>query len=186
MKHNELRKMVVSALLMAVGLVLPFLVGQVQVLGQAISPLHIPALICGLTCGWSWGTALGFILPLLRGALFGFPPIVPNGLSMAFELAVYGALTGVLYPLFCKATRSHLPAVIASMLIAMVLGRIVGGAAKAMILGFQGKGYTFEAFVAAYFAGTWVGAVLHLIIVPTVVLSLERAGLSPMFPKKGH
>ena len=73
-KNRSLSRMVVSALLLALGMVLPFITGQIQVIGRIISPLHIPALICGLTCGWQWGLALGIVLPLLRGLTLGMPP----------------------------------------------------------------------------------------------------------------
>ena len=39
---------------------------------------------------------------------------------------------------------------------------------------------TFAAFVEVYFAGTAVGAVIHLIVVPVVVMALEKARLSPL------
>ena len=65
-RKSGLYSLLVTAILLAVGIVLPFLTGNVQVLGQAISPLHIPVLICGLTCGWCWGMGLGIVLPLLR------------------------------------------------------------------------------------------------------------------------
>ena len=180
-RRSALYKMVVTALLLAIGLVLPLLLGQVEVLGQAISPLHIPALLCGLTCGWGWGAALGAVLPLLRSVIFGMPPM-PIAIPMAFEMAVYGALTGLLYPVFRKVIRSrtHLPAMLVSMIIAMILGRVAGGAAKACVMGFQGNSYTFQTFIAAYFTGTAVGAVIHLIVVPAVALALEKAKLSPM------
>lgn len=183
MKRTQLAKMLIMAILLAVGMVLPFLVGQVQLLGQAISPLHIPVFICGLTCGWPWGAALGVLLPILRSVIFGMPPMMPTGLCMAFEMCAYGLLTGMLYPAFRKMIRSkkfgHLPAMLAAMLIAMVAGRLVGGAAKAIILGLNGNSYSFDAFIAAYFVGTSVGAVVHLIVVPAIVAALERAKLSP-------
>ena len=77
---------------------------------------------------------------------------------------------------------THLPAMLVAMLIAMVAGRIAGGAAKACVMGINGNPYTFQAFIAAYFTGTAVGAVIHLIIVPAVALALEKAGLSAIKP----
>ena len=106
-KTHHLYKLVVTALLLAIGLTLPFLLGQVEVLGQAISPLHIPALLCGLTCGWGWGFTLGAVLPILRSLLFGMPPM-PAAIPMAFELAVYGALTGLVYPLLIKLFKKSI------------------------------------------------------------------------------
>ncbi len=180
-RHSHLYKLVITALLLAIGMYLPFILGQVEVLGQAISPLHIPALLCGLTCGPFWGLALGAILPILRSLIFSMPPM-PTAIAMAFELSAYGALTGILYPLLRRALRksSSLPAMLCAMLIAMIFGRIVGGAAKACIMGFQGNSYTFQAFIAAYFTSTAVGALVHLIVVPAVAIALEKAQLSPI------
>lgn len=181
-RKKHLYKMVISALLLAIGLYLPFLLGQVEVLGQTVSPLHIPALLCGLTCGWGWGTVLGAVLPVMRSVIFGMPPM-PTALPMAFELAAYGAVSGLLYPLLVRILRkdNHLPAMLCAIICAMLAGRIIGGAAKACIMGFQGNVYTLEAFVAAYFTSTAVGAVIHLIVVPAVTAALEKANLSPMW-----
>ncbi len=180
-RHAHLYKLVITALLLAIGLYLPFVLGQVEVLGQAVSPLHIPALLCGLTCGPLWGLVLGAVLPIMRSLIFVMPPM-PTAIPMAFELAAYGALTGLLYPIFRRLLRkkSTLPAMLCALLTAMIFGRIVGGAAKACIMGFQGNSYTFQTFIAAYFTSTAVGALIHLIVVPAVALALEKARLSPM------
>lgn len=179
-RKSGLYSLLVTAILLAVGIVLPFLTGNVQVLGQAISPLHIPVLICGLTCGWYWGMGLGIVLPLLRSVLFGMPPLVPVAIPMAFEMAAYGALCGLLYPMLCKKMSKTCWAMLIAMVIAMLAGRLVGGAAKAVVMGIQGNAYTFPAFVTAYFVNTAVGAVIHLIVVPLVVTALEKARLSPL------
>ena len=179
-RKSPLYPLLVTAILMAVGIVLPFLTGNVQVLGQAISPLHIPVLICGLTCGWGWGLVLGVLLPLVRSVLFGMPPLVPVAIPMAFEMAAYGALCGLLYPMLRKKLGKAYWAMLIAMVIAMVAGRFVGGAAKAVVMGMQGNAYTFQAFVTAYFVNTAVGAVIHLIVVPLVVTALEKAKLSPL------
>lgn len=179
---SRLYQLVLTAILLALGMVLPFLTGQIPTIGAAISPLHIPVFICGLTCGWGWGAALGVVLPLLRSAVFGMPPLVAVAIPMAFELAVYGAACGLLYPVLHKLLKqaNHLPAMVLALLIAMVAGRLVGGAAKAVVMGITGKGYTFQAFLVGYFAGTAVGALIHVILVPAVTLALERARLSPL------
>ncbi len=185
-KKSSLYRMIVTAVLLALGLVLPFLTGQLPTIGKLLSPLHIPALICGLTCGWGWGAALGAILPLLRMVLFGMPA-APAAYPMAFELCTYGLVTGLVYPwlrrtLCEKHGASRLVVILASMGLAMVLGRLVGGAAKALLLSggvIPGVPLTFVAFVASYFVDTAVGAVVHLVVVPSIVLALEKAHLSP-------
>lgn len=171
--QKKTRELVLTAMLLALGMVLPFLTGQIPAIGQMISPLHIPAFICGLTCGWQWGLVLGVVLPLLRSVVFGMPPLVAVGIPMAFELAVYGAVCGLLYPLFAKHTK-RLPAMLLSLVIAMIAGRLVGGAAKAVVMGITGAGYTFAAFVAGYFTSTLVGAAIHLVLVPAIVTAVEK------------
>lgn len=188
MRRNDmLYRMIVTAVLLALGLILPFLTGQLQTIGKLLSPLHIPVLIGGLTCGWAWGGALGLILPVLRMVLFGMPA-APMAYPMSFELCAYGVLTGLLYPwlrrkLCGRYGAKPLVVMLATLGLAMVAGRIVGGAAKALLLmsgAIPGAPLTFTAFVTAYFVDTAVAAVVHLIVVPAVVLALEKARLSPV------
>lgn len=181
-KKSSLYRLILTAILLALGIVLPFLTGQIPTVGQAISPLHIPAFICGLTCGPVWGAALGFILPLLRSVLFGMPPLVNVAVPMAFELAVYGLVCGLAYPALRKVIHrgGSLVPMVAALLIAMLAGRIVGGAAKAVVMGMAGKPYPFSALIAGYFTGTAVGALIHMVIVPVIVAALEKAKLSPL------
>ena len=185
-RNTSLYRMVVSGALVAVGLVLPLITGQIQAIAQIISPLHIPVLICGLTCGWQWGLGVGVILPLLRSLLFNLPPFPNTALPMAFELGAYGLMTGLLYPAFLRLSHRdyHLPALLSALILAMIGGRLVGGAAKGALLSFGLIGtkdpFTFAAFFASYFVGTAVGALIHVVLIPAVVLTLEGAKLSPM------
>ena len=38
----------------------------------------------------------GFILPFLRSVTFGMPPLFPTAITMAFELATYGLVIGLI------------------------------------------------------------------------------------------
>jgi len=67
-----------------------------------LCPMHIPVLLCGFLCGPAWAAIVGAVAPLLRFALFGMPPIFPTGTAMAFELAAYGAVSGLMYRLLPK------------------------------------------------------------------------------------
>ncbi len=179
MEHSQpAYRLVVTGLLLALGLVLPFLTGQLPALGQALCPLHIPALLAGLTCGWGWGAALGLVLPIVRSLLFGMPPLVAVGLPMAAELAAYGLVCGLMYPPLRRRMK-RLPAMLLAMVLAMVAGRLLGGAAKALIMGLTGGSFTFAMFVSGYFTATAPGALVHLLVIPPVALALEKARLSP-------
>ena len=71
--NPRVQNLALSAMFMAIGLVLPFLTGQIPQIGSMLLPMHLPVLLCGLICGWQYGGLVGFVLPLLRYLLFGMP-----------------------------------------------------------------------------------------------------------------
>ena len=108
MKENTaLRKRILAALFLAIGLILPFITMQIPAVGKMLCPMHIPVLLCGYICGWPYGLLIGIITPLLRGVLFGMPAIFPNAFCMAFELATYGLVAGILSEKMKKDIKSR-------------------------------------------------------------------------------
>ena len=101
-QHLSLKKVITSGVCLALCLLLPFLTGQIPQVGSMLCPMHIPVLICGLACGWPYGLVVGLIAPIFRSLLFGMPPLFPTATAMAFELAAYGAISGILYLLLPK------------------------------------------------------------------------------------
>lgn len=173
MKKLSVRRLTVSAMLLAVGMLLPFLTGQIQGIGKMLCPMHLPVFICGMLCGPAWGLAVGAILPILRSATFGMPPLMPTALCMAFELAAYGAIAGALRSRLPKT----LPMLFASLVSAMLLGRVVWGLASFLLYGFTANAFTWPMFVAGGFVNAVPGIILQLIVVPPVVLAVEKTHL---------
>ena len=177
----RIRRMVLAALLLALGLVLPFVTGQIPEVGNMLLPMHLPVLICGLVCGWKWGAAVGFVLPILRSMLFQMPPLLPTmrtggALCMAFELMTYGLVAGFLYD-WLKKYRWGL---IVSLLGAMLAGRIVWALASMVIYRiFADFPFTFQLFLAGGFLSAWPGMILQIILVPLLVRLLEKTRLIP-------
>ncbi len=168
-------KLTYAAVCLALCLVLPFLIGQIPQIGQALSPMHIPVLLCGFLCGWPYGLVVGFIAPLLRSVLFGMPAMMPGAVSMAFELATYGCLTGLLYKLFPK----KIPYIYVTLIIAMICGRVVWGLARFVISGLQSTSFPFSAFIAGAVTNAIPGIILHIVLVPIIVMALRKARLVP-------
>jgi len=175
MTNKKTLKLTYAALCLALAIVLPFLTGQIPQIGQALCPMHIPVLLCGFLCGWPWGLAIGFIAPLLRSVLFGMPPLFPTACAMAFELAAYGALSGLLYKLLPKKTGY----IYVTLIAAMIGGRIVWGIARLIFAGIQGTGFTFAAFIAGAITGSIPGIILHIVLIPLIVIALKKANLVP-------
>ena len=170
MKKNHIKRLALSAVLLAIGLVLPFLTGQIPEIGSMLLPLHLPALICGFVCGWGWGLAVGFVLPLLRSMLFGMPPMIPTALCMAFELAAYGAISGLLYAKLPKTKAS----VYISLVTAMIVGRLVWGAARFLCAGLDISAFGLGAFWAGAVTTAIPGIIVQIILIPILVMALEK------------
>ena len=174
----RIKKMALSSMLLAMAILLPFLTGQLQQLGQALCPMHIPVLLCGFLCGWQWGLAVGVTAPLLRSLLFGMPPMYPVAAAMAFELAAYGLFAGLLYRLLPK----KLPYTYISLIAAMLAGRVIWGTVRLGMAGLGGESFPFTAFWAGAVTDAVPGIIIQLILVPVIVVALQKAGL--MFDKK--
>ena len=171
-KHNRLLKMILAALFLALAYVLPFLTGQIPEIGSMLCPMHLPVLLCGFICGPVWGLIVGLVAPLFRSMMTGgFPPIFPTAVCMAFELAAYGAVAGLLYRLLPKKKLY----VYVSLLTAMIVGRLVWGAAMFVCLGINGGGFTFAAFLAGAFTNAIPGIILQIVLIPILVMVLDNS-----------
>lgn len=174
MRSLTTKKLVYSAICLALALVLPFLTGQIPQIGNLLSPMHIPVLLCGFLCGWPWGLVVGFIAPLLRSVAFGMPPLFPTAIAMAFELAAYGALTGLLY---AKLPKKPVYVYVA-LILSMLAGRAVWGLVTFALMGFSTTAFPFSAFVAGAFTNAIPGIILHIVLIPVIVLALRKAKLT--------
>lgn len=173
-RKDRVVKLTLAAMFLATGLLLPFLTGQIKQIGSMLLPMHFPVILCGLICGRRYGLGVGFVLPLLRCAMFGMPVLFPTAVSMSFELASYGFTVGFLY------SRSRWKCVIAlyrCLIAAMLTGRAVWGISQVLLLGLGENGFTFELFIAGAFLEAVPGIILQLILIPAVMVALNRTGL---------
>ncbi len=174
MKHaSKTLKLVLSAGFLTLGLILPFFTAQIREIGNMLLPMHIPVLICGFVCGWQYGLAVGFITPLLRSMVFGMPPMFPTATAMAFELASYGAVSGLLY----RALPRKNVSVYISLIGAMIAGRLIWGLINVPIYGIAGKAYSWQIFMGGAFLNAIPGIILQLVMIPIIIIALQRAGI---------
>lgn len=167
-------KLTLSAMFMAIGLVLPFFTGQIPQIGRLLLPMHIPVFLCGLICGWQYGLGVGFTLPLIRSLLIGSPKLFPTAAAMAFELAAYGLVVGILY---WRSHRQNIISLYCSMILAMIAGRVVWGIAQVVLLGVGGTQFTWQMFIAGALLDAIPGIILQLVLIPAIITALNRAGL---------
>ena len=174
MRNKEIRKLAYAALFLALGLVLPFVTGQIPEIGSMLCPMHLPVMLCGLLLGPYYGALVGFITPLLRSVMFGMPPMYPAATAMAFELCTYGLVIGAVYRMFKK---KNTVAVYVALLTAMVVGRVVWGVARYVLMAIKGGSFTMAAFISGAITTAIPGIILQLVLIPPVVAALKKAKL---------
>ena len=175
--NENIKKLILSAMFLALGVALPFLTGQIKEIGDTLLPMHIPIMLCGLICGGKYGLFVGLILPFLRAVTVGMPPIYPNAVWMSLELATYGFVIGFLYFSYQKKQMWWL---YVCLFISMISGRIVWGIAKTILLGVAGKPFTVQAFIAGGILDAFPGIILQFILIPAIIrlkdIFVERSG----------
>lgn len=180
-RENYAKKIVLCAMFLAAGMVLPFFTGQIPQIGSMLLPMHLPVFLCGLICGSRYGGAVGFILPLMRSAIFIMPPMFPDAVAMAFELAAYGFIVGFLY----ENARWHcIKSLYRCMIAAMVGGRAVWGISMVALLGIGKNGFTLGMFIAGAFINAVPGMILQLVFIPAMMLALDKTHLVPFGKNK--
>lgn len=178
-KMSAVKQSIITAVCIALCVVLPQAFHAVPNAGAIYLPMHIPVLLCGLICGWSYGLLCGLAGPALSALLTGMPPaaVLPG---MLVECGVYGLAAGLLMQL---VRTKHLYAdLYISLAAAMLLGRVVSGIAKALI--FSAGSYSMASWVAGSFVTALPGIVIQLALLPSIVYALMRARLIPQrYPK---
>lgn len=167
---KQYKKMVLSALFIALGIVLPFITMQIPRIGNMLLPMHIPVILCGFICGGPYGFIVGLILPILRSLLTGMPVMVPAAVCMAPELAVYGLVSGLLY----QKLKSKRFGALITLIVTMIMGRIAWGLASIGVYSLLGNSFTWKIFVTNGFVVAIPGIVIQLILIPILVNILKK------------
>lgn len=172
MNKENIKRLCLAAMFLAIGLVLPFFTGQIKEIGDSLLPMHLPVMLCGLICGWKYGGAVGLVLPFLRSLTFGMPPLYPTAVWMALELAAYGLVIGLLFSRKKEYSRVYLLVCLA---VSMLSGRVVWGIAKAILLGVADKPFGLEAFLIGGFADAVPGLILQFVLIPLIMEVIYRS-----------
>lgn len=171
MKSKNLKTLILAALFLSIGIVLPLFTMQIKEIGDSLLPMHIPVMLCGILCNKKYGFAVGLTLPFIRSLLFSMPPIYPNAVWMALELCTYGFCIGLFYDLF---KQKSIKAIYISLIASMLCGRIIWGISKALLLGLNGKAFTFAAFITGGIIDAMPGIIIQLILIPLIVGTIKR------------
>ena len=169
---SSIKKMIVSALFIALGIILPVAFHSIPNAGGIFLPMHIPVLLCGIICGFPYGLACGVFTPLLSSLLTGMPPaaILP---SMLCELAVYGTVSSLL--LRIDHVKNTYAKIYFALIGAMLSGRIVYGVLNALI--FKAGNYSMQMWTATAFVTALPGVFIQILLIPAIIITLQKAKL---------
>lgn len=160
-----LRSMVISAIMAALGLVLPIAFHAVG-LGSKFLPMLLPLLLNGFFVPVPWAVATGAVVPLLSAVTTGMPPLYPPvAFAMALEGAVLGGVAAAIY-------RGRASRLWYALVIAILLGRLTSFAstwAMAELLHLPRK-----LTVTASLLQGLPGVILQLVVVPLAVRQAWR------------
>ena len=171
---NSIKNMTLTAVCIALCVVLPIAFHSIPDAGSVFLPMHIPVLICGMICGWPYGFICGMMGPLLSSALTGMPPIAILP-AMMLECGTYGMVSGIVLKLV--RTRSTYGDLYIALVTAMLAGRVMSGIAKALIFM---PGISMTAWITASFVTALPGILIQLVFLPSVVLTLMKAKIIPV------
>lgn len=166
------RQLVLTALFIAIGVILPQAFHAIPNAGSIFLPMHIPVLVSGYAVGPLFGLLCGILTPILSHFIFGMPPTPMLG-QMICELGVYGLMTGVLNRTI--KTRNGLVKNYLVLIGAMLCGRLTYGILNALV--FRAGNYSLQAWTAAAFVTALPGIIIQLLLIPVLVDRLKKAKL---------
>lgn len=173
-KMTSIKKSIITAVCIALCVVLPQAFHAIPNAGAVYCPMHIPVLLCALICGFPYGLFCGIAGPLLSSLFTGMPPaaVLP---PMMVECAVYGLIAGLLMKFI---HTKHLYAdLYISLIISMLSGRMAAGIVKALI--FARGEITIEVWAVTHFVTSLPGIVIQLALLPTIVFALMKSNIIP-------
>lgn len=170
-RHFSVRTLTTLGLLLAIGLLLPIVFHSLfgAAGGKAFLPMHYAVLLGGLLLGPVAGAFLGIATPLLSTLMTGMPAVAILPL-MVIELVAYGLVAGLV-------RRRWKLAVLWSLLLAMVAGRIALGLAVALLGPSIGLKADPVAYVLASIVTGLPGIAVQVVVIPLLLARgrLERS-----------
>ena len=168
MKQEKTRELVLAALILALGIIIPAIFHYTGINGRVFLPMHLPVLVGGLVLSPGYALMLGIFTPLINSVLTGMPPIFPVAITMAIELGIYGLMASVLRRHF------NLPTLV-SLIITIFIGRVLAGLANYVFaIIFNLDVVSPLTWVAGTIATGIPGIIAQIVIVPFVVSAIDR------------
>ena len=160
------KKLVISGMMLALGLILPYATAHgFGLQGNILLPMHIPVLMCGFICGPVYGALCGLVLPVINSLLTGMPAMYPMALIMTSELTTYGLVSGILGKAYSASGK--LWVLYPTLIVSMAAGRLMYGLVAWLLL-FTGAAAGNFSVITSIITGL-PGIAIQLLLIPLAV-----------------
>lgn len=166
-ERNYVRRLVIAGLLLAIGVLIPYIFHTTQIPGNVFLPMHIPVLLGGFLLPPHLALILGIVTPLINSLLTTMPQLFPMAVIMAFELGFYGLMASLLY------RKLKFPSII-SLILAMIVGRLIAGVTIFVMVALFGVKLEPISFIIASITAGLPGIIIQLLLVPTLIHSIDK------------
>lgn len=166
-ERNHVRNLVIGGLLLALGLIIPYIFHSTGIAGNIFLPMHIPVLLGGFLLPPHIALLLGILTPIINSLITGMPILFPIAIIMAFELGTYGLLASLLY------MKLRLPTVFA-LILSMVGGRIIAGLVVFILAIFFAIPLEPITYVIGAITTGIPGIVIQLVLIPILIHGIAR------------
>lgn len=173
-KMSRVKQSIITAVCIALCVVLPMAFHSIPQAGMIYCPMHIPVLICGLVCDWPFALLCGITGPVFSSLITGMPDAAHLP-AMVIELATYAVVSSLMMRFI--HTKKTFADLYISLLTAMVLGRVVAGIVKALF--FARGTITIAAWATAHFVTCLPGIAIQIVFIPIIYFALQKANLIP-------
>lgn len=166
------KRIVIAGLLLAIGVIVPYIFHMSSISGTVFLPMHIPVLLGGFLLPPHLALMLGMLTPLINSLVTGMPPLFPIAIIMIVELGFYGLIASLLY------RKLGVPSIV-SLIISMLVGRVMAGVVVFMLaIFFSGNLAPVFLDPITFIVGSATtglpGIIIQLVLVPTLVYSIMR------------
>lgn len=156
-----------SAVLVAVGLILPVVFHYISLGGQVFLPMHIPVLIGGFLLSPAYAATVGLVIPVLSSIFTGMPQM-PFALIMMAELCTYGFVVSIVY-------RWYIKSIYAALIIGMIAGRAVSCIGNYVLYAFiAGKPFPFAAYLNTITLMALPGIAIQFLLIPALITLIQK------------
>jgi hypothetical protein len=166
---------VAAIIMVAAGIILPYVVHAIGASPRVMLPMHFPVLIAGILLSPVHALIVGLVTPAISMGLTGFPTSA-QVMRMMPELAAYALTTSLMLRLLPEVPGlskrlSRLAAIAIAIIVAMIVGRLVYVGFYCLFAGAE----SFRFFMTVLIAPAIPGIVTQLILVPLIGDRIQRS-----------